>query len=195
MLRGPPPGLAVGPASEGSRITAPEGWPVGNALPPGPTTVQHTYGSLPQAGQSKQAPFVPNSPHPLRTDLDLTTTAAAGTAGDLRGSTEPFSAPVGEKPAERPVDPPMKEVKLPAELDNPVSPLTGMLQARRQEVRRAMEPFGAPGRAEQPVDPPPPDPGRVPTATATRPEFVEDDEEELDQAAPGAASPGLGKLE
>ena len=104
VLRGPPPGLATRPASEGSRMSAPEGWPAGNTLPHGPLPVQPTYGTIPQTGQTRQAPFVPNSPHPLRTDLDPTATAAPGTVVDLRGPSEPFPAPTGERPSGPPAD-------------------------------------------------------------------------------------------
>ena len=86
----------------------------------------------------------------------------------------------------------MCEVPLPVPNDS-VSPLQEQLRVRRQEARKAMEPFGIPGKLNSQQQPPPP--GDSKTTAPTTQSIIQDDDEELDSASAMNTSPGLGKLE
>ena len=203
----PPPGFAM-PAAVRGPMAAPDGWPAGNMLPHGPA--QPTYGAPPPSSFAKPSPFPPSSPNPLQASMEAANSGhyESGTAnvtppphppsvqstgpsgpGALPGATHDGATAdvsAGQMP-------PMQPVELPA--PGGTSPLTEMLRVKRQEARHAMEPFGVPKKTEQQAEPPPPDPGTGPAETKAPPSIVEDDDEELDQARIGSASPGLGKLE
>ena len=117
--------------------------------------------------------------------------------GAAHFGTGPSSAdggpPVANPPETAPADGEgMREVPLPVPPAS-TSPLQEQLRAKRKEARRAMEPFGIPGKLNQPGPPSAPDAAHE-KAPSTH-GIIQDDDEELDVASTLSASPGLGKLE
>ncbi|CAE7233843.1 unnamed protein product [Symbiodinium necroappetens] len=175
------PGLTGHPGKVHAETSGPmqaaDGWPTGEDLPRGP--VSHAYRA---PSYPRPAPYLPSSPSLQKAALDTTNSAPPGhpvaeSGISARPSPPTTSEPLGVHANPGPTEavqaslgmveeashqPPMTEVRLPAKNDNPVSPLADMLRARRREVRHAMEPFGAPRKAEPTADLPPPDPGTGP---------------------------------
>ncbi|CAE7815003.1 spoVK [Symbiodinium microadriaticum] len=96
-----------------------------------------------------------------------------------------------DRSEDKPAHPELKDVSaaLPGGTTNS-SPLRDILQARRQEARKACAPFGLTSKAV-PVDG---QPGTTPEPVVA-PRIIDDDSEELASANAHGASPGLGRME
>ena len=139
------------------------------------------YNRSPLAGGLGAEQRMPPAAH---TTLDTGAPMEAG-ARTHGAMAEPSRAPLIGNPHPPPVP---VEVKVSLDGQAP-SPVAEMLRTRRQEARKAREPFSREDAGE------PPEGGEAQDRPPERPQFVEDDlDEELATAGLGA-SPGLSRLE
>ncbi|CAE7862150.1 spoVK, partial [Symbiodinium sp. KB8] len=151
-----------------------------------PTTPRRKAGSLPAMTPPPTtrtaASTSPMDPYPTPPS-----SARFGTPGQGVAPT----AVEADRSEDKPAHPELKDVSaaLPGGTTNS-SPLRDILQARRQEARKACAPFGLTSKAV-PVDG---QPGTTPEPVVA-PRIIDDDSEELASANAHGASPGLGRME
>ncbi|OLP98031.1 hypothetical protein AK812_SmicGene19569 [Symbiodinium microadriaticum] len=151
-----------------------------------PTTPRRKAGSLPAMTPPPTtrtaASTSPMDPYPTPPS-----SARFGTPGQGVAPT----AVEADRSEDKPAHPELKDVSaaLPGGTTNS-SPLRDILQARRQEARKACAPFGLTSKAV-PVDG---QPGATPEPVVA-PRIIDDDSEELASANAHGASPGLGRME
>ena len=196
-----PPGSAMdgiphgGPGSGGHAVPR----PVNPAAPP-PADNAPTYATA-ETGQVRNGPY---SRSPMAGGMHVEGrhpgSAAADTGNGPPGLVPPTAAPTDlsaglPAPGPNVAAPELNPVPLPGGDGALASPLPQMLRTRRQEARRAMEPFGiAKESSDQQTRPD--EAGRPPGSQANLDgAIIDDDQEEGDVMQALHASPGLGRLE